>query len=263
MLLTTRVAKMHPLEMRSARRQTVTRSRARYKPPETAGQIELSELLRQSGRAELETRQLDMLRRGETTTGNDIIIYYAGDLTVLARPAVAIVGTREASPVGLQRADWLSRKLSEANVCIVSGLAKGIDRAAHDGSIAVGGKTVAVIGTPLNKAYPADNAELQELIYRQHLLVSPFAPGEVVYKSNFPARNRVMAAVSDATVIVEASDTSGTLHQAAECTRLKRWLFISKAIVDDPAITWPAKFLKYEKAVVLNRVSEILDRLHR
>jgi len=72
-----------------------------------------------------------------------------------------------------------------------------------------------------------------------------------------------MPAVSDATVIVEASDTSGTLHQAAECTRLKRWLFISRAIVDDPAITWPARFLSYEKTVVLNRVSEILDRVQR
>ena len=94
------------------------------------------------------------------------------------------------------------------------------------------------------------------------MLLSPFAEGEAVYKSNFPARNRVMAALSDATVIIEASDTSGTLHQAAECTRLKRWLFISQAIIDDPDIKWPAKFLTtYERAVALNRVSEILDRI--
>jgi DNA processing protein len=259
-----RVAQMHLLDMRSARRQVVRRrDQRRYTPPETVGRIQLSELLRQSGRPELESKQLDMLRRGETTTGKDIIIRYAGDLHVLARPAVAIVGTREASSSGLQRADWLSCKLAQAGVTIVSGLAKGIDRRAHDGAIAVGGKTAAVIGTPLDKAYPVENAELQELIYREHLLITPFAAGEAVYKSNFPARNRVMAAVSDATVIVEASDTSGTLHQAAECTRLKRWLFISRAIVDDPAITWPARFLSYEKTVVLNRVSEILDRVQR
>jgi transposase-like protein len=102
-----------------------------------------------------------------------------------------------------------------------------------------------------------------ERIYREHLLISPFAEGEAVFKSNFPTRNRVMATLSDATVIIEASDTSGTLHQAAECTRLKRWLFISQAIIDDAGVTWPAKFLNYERAVVLNRVSEILDRIKR
>ena len=108
-----------------------------------------------------------------------------------------------------------------------------------------------------------ENAELQEKIYREHLLISPFAEGEAVHKSNFPARNRVMAALSDATAIIEASDTSGTLHQAAECARLNRWLFISQAIIDDPAIKWPSKFLRYERAVALNRVSDILDRIKR
>jgi DNA processing protein len=120
-----------------------------------------------------------------------------------------------------------------------------------------------VIGTLLSKAYPIENAALQERIYGEHLLISPFAEGEVVFKSNFPARNRVMAALSDGTVIIEASDTSGTLHQAAECTRLKRWLFISQAIIDDKAIKWTANFLSYERAVVINRVSDILDRINR
>jgi DNA processing protein len=254
---------MHLLDMRSARRQQVSRGRSRYRAPEATGRIALSELLRLGARSELESKQLDMLRRGETTSGKDIVIHFAGDVEILKRPAVAVVGTREVSDRGRQRADWLSRKLAEAGIVIVSGLAKGVDRTAHEGAIAAGGKTVAVLGTPLDKAYPIENADLQQIIYREHLLISPFAIGEAVYKSNFPARNRVMAAISDATVIVEASDTSGTLHQAAECTRLKRWLFISQAIVDDPAITWPAKFLSYERAVVLNRVSEIIDRVQR
>jgi DNA processing protein len=202
-----------------------------------------------------------MLRRGEVTTGTDIIIRFAGDLAVLEAPAVSIVGTRNASARGLERAKWLSAKLAGAGVTVVSGLAKGVDTAAHTSAISVGGKTAAVIGTALNKAYPIENALLQETIYREHLLISPFADGDAVYKSNFPERNRVMAAVSDATVIIEASDTSGTLHQAAECTRLKRWLFISQAIIDDANVKWPAQFLKYERAVVLNRVSEILDRV--
>jgi DNA processing protein len=251
--------------MRSAEDPAPVRRRParRYTPPEQFKTIALSALLRHSDRAELETKQFDMLRHGETTSGKDINVYAAADLDVLTAPCIAIVGTREVSEQGSKRANWLAARLAEAGVTIVSGLAKGVDAAAHQGALDVKGRTAAVIGTPLNKAYPIENAHLQEMIYRDHLLVSPFAEGEAVYKSNFPARNRVMAALTDGTVIIEASDTSGTLHQAAECTRLKRWLFISQAIVDDPNIKWPAKFLTYERAVVLRRVSDILDRVAR
>ena len=91
---------------------------------------------------------------------------------------------------------------------------------------------------------PPENASLQEEIYRRHLLISPFRVGERISKSNFPKRNRVMAAITDATVIIEASDTSGALHQVAECVRLGRWLFIAKSLADNPSIAWPAKFLQ-------------------
>jgi DNA processing protein len=266
MELTTRVDPMHVNAMpRPAASPAAPHRRrlSRYAPPERFQTVALSELLRSSGRAELENKQLDMLRRGETTSGKDINVYTAGSLDVLMAPCVAIVGTREVSEQGRNRATWLATKLAEAGITVVSGLAKGVDTSAHKGALAAGGRTAAVIGTPLSKAYPIENAPLQEEIYRGHLLVSPFGEGEVVYKSNFPARNRVMAALSDATVIIEASDTSGTLHQAAECTRLRRWLFISQAIVNDPNVKWPAKFLNYDRAVVLNRVSEIIERVAR
>jgi predicted Rossmann fold nucleotide-binding protein DprA/Smf involved in DNA uptake len=93
------------------------------------------------------------------------------------------------------------------------------------------------------------------------LLLSPFKEGERVFKSNFPARNRVMAAISDATVIIEASDTSGTLHQAAECVRLGRWLFISKSVVEDPTLTWPQKFLGQPKVRVLASAIDVIDAI--
>ena len=93
-------------------------------------------------------------------------------------------------------------------------------------------------------------------------MISPFSEGQVVYKSNFPVRNRVMAALSDATVIIEASDTSGTLHQAAECQRLGRWLFIAKSVADDPALKWPRKFLGLPKTKVLASTAEIIDCLN-
>lgn len=144
---------------------------------------------------------------------------------------------------------------------VVSGLAKGVDTAALGSAISNGGRVAAVIGTPLDKAYPAENAHLQQQIYTHHLLLSPFKEGERIFRSNFPVRNRVMAAVTDATVIIEASDTSGTLHQAAECVRLGHWLFIAKSVVEDPSLSWPARFLSSEKTVVLESPLDIVDRI--
>jgi len=105
--------------------------------------------------------------------------------------------------------------------------------------------------------------DLQQSIYRDHLLVSPFPAGEQVYPSNFPKRNRVMAALSDASVIVEASDTSGTLHQAAECQRLGRWLFIMRAVAEDRKLKWPAKFIGKPKVAVLTSTAGIFDVVRR
>jgi len=145
---------------------------------------------------------------------------------------------------------------------VVSGLAAGVDAIALGSAIRSGGRVIAVIGTPLNKAYPAQNVDMQEEIYRSHLLLSQFEIGERTFPSSFPARNRTMAAISDASVIIEASETSGTLHQAAECVRLGRWLGISKSVVEDPDLTWPEKFLKYEKCVVLESTGDLIERVY-
>lgn len=186
-------------------------------------------------------------------------LYCAGDLALLERPRVAIVGARDASPEGQKRAAKLARGLAAAGVVVVSGLAKGIDAAAHRAAIEAGGRTIAVIGTPLDKAYPAEHAELQERIWREHLLVSQFAPGTRVFPSNFPARNLLMAALTNATAIVEASDTSGSLHQAAECARLGRPLFIAKSLAENPKLTWPRRFLKPELPThLLTEVDDVL-----
>jgi DNA processing protein len=190
-------------------------------------------------------------------------VFYAGELDLLKRPAVSIVGTRDVTEDGRQRARRLARELTQAGVVVVSGLARGIDTAAHLTAIEHGGFTAAVIGTPLDKAYPAENAELQETVYRDHLLLSPFPIGERVFPSNFPKRNRVMAALTDASVIVEASDTSGTLHQAAECQRLGRWLFIAKSVVDNRELTWPKKFIGKDHVAILATTADILDVVGR
>ncbi|HLH88070.1 MAG TPA: DNA-processing protein DprA [Xanthobacteraceae bacterium] len=238
--------------------RSAQRDPARYIPPKDQASTMLSEVLRDTGRA-LDTKQSDLL--GDAKTPGDLRIYYAGELALLKRPCVAIVGTRDVSVSGKAATEWLARKLVDAGIVVVSGLAYGVDTVAHTAAIEQGGKTIAVIGTPLDKASPSENAPLQERIYREHLLISRFRQGEKTFRSSFPLRNRLMAALSDATVVMEASDTSGTLHQAAECTRLGRWLFIAKSVVDDPKLTWPHKFLKYETCVVLERASQITERI--
>jgi DNA processing protein len=232
-------------------------ARGRYRAPLNVTRVLLQEAIRQSGRS-VEDKQFDLLRSYGT---RDAYVYCAGDLDLLLRPTVSVVGTREVSDEGWRRASRLARELALKNVAVMSGLARGIDTAALTTAIEAGGKTVGVIGTPLDKAYPAENANLQEEIYSNHLLISPFGIGEAVFKGNFPKRNRVMALLSDATVIVEASDTSGTLHQAAECLRQGRWLFIMKSVVDDPTLTWPTRFVGKPKVVILSSTSEIVDAI--
>jgi DNA protecting protein DprA len=232
-----------------------------YTAPTSVKLAWLRDLLHSSNRGALTGRQLDFLRPDDSGQADDTKLHYSGDIELVKRPCVSIVGTRGASHEGRARAFRLAQELVRRGVVIVSGLASGIDTAAQNSAIEHGGRTIGVIGTPLSKTYPSENAPLQEKIWREHLLMSPFPEGQPVYRSNFPRRNLVMAALSDATVIVEASDTSGTLHQAAECHKLGRWLFIMKAVVEDESLSWPGKFLKYPKVATLSSVEEIFSTL--
>jgi DNA processing protein len=188
-------------------------------------------------------------------------LWYAGDLSLVQRKSVSIVGTRAVSPEGAARARRLARELAQAGIVVVSGLARGVDTEALTAAISAGGRVIAVIGTPLDKAYPAENKRVQEKIYSEHLLISQFPSGQRVFQSNFPERNKLMAALSGATVIIEAGETSGTLHQAAECVRLDRWLFIAKSVLENPALQWPAKFRDYPKVSPLSETQDILSVL--
>jgi DNA processing protein len=146
--------------------------RGRYNPPREMHSVRLRDLVRWTGRGDLEPSQLTLLsgRRDDP----DVDVFYSGSLNLLKQPAVSIVGTREVSDEGWRRAQRLARELASAKVLVVRGLAKGVDTAALTGAIDAGGSTAAVIGTPLNKAYPVENADLQTAIYQDHLLLSPF-----------------------------------------------------------------------------------------
>lgn len=176
------------------------------------------------------------------------LLYCQGDWELITTRAVAVVGTREPTPEGVKRTQQLVDLLVADKFTIVSGLAEGIDTAAHSTAIAAGGETIAVIGTPLGYVYPKANAELQDRIAREYLLVSqvPVERYEAqTYKVNrffFPERNKTMAALTEATIIIEAGDTSGTLVQAREALKQKRKLFILNSCFERSDLTWPARF---------------------
>lgn len=172
---------------------------------------------------------------------------------------ISIIGSRMASEQGLLDAKKISKILTENNIIIVSGLAKGIDTAAHQTAIKCRGSTIAVIGTPLNKIYPKENSTLQEEIAKNHLLVSQYPPDHITTPKDFVLRNKTMALISDATVIIEAKDSSGTLSHGYETLRLGRPLFFCKSIKHDK-LTWPQKMTQYG-AIELDEPLDILEHL--
>lgn len=158
-------------------------------------------------------------------------LYCRGDLSLLGTPCVAVVGSRDATVDGVMRAFALSAYLAMQGITIVSGMAAGIDAAAHDGALSVGGKTIAVLGTPLDEAYPPQNRSLQEVIGDQGLLVTEYrekrrAPGRFVRRDN------ALAALSQGVIAIEAALTgrrgrpSGTLQTVEAARALGRPVWV-------------------------------------
>lgn len=192
------------------------------------------------------------------------MLYFLGSWELAESPRrVAVVGTRKVSSEGAARTRKLVRTLVEHDFTIVSGLAQGVDTIAHQTAIDHGGRTIAVIGTPISEVYPKENNELQHHIASNYLLVSQVpvlrykSQGAHVNRFFFPERNKTMSALSDATIIVEASETSGTLTQARAALNQGRKLFILESNFHNPLITWPAKFEKLG-AIRVREIDDIL-----
>ena len=181
---------------------------------------------------------------GELWIGGDASIFSLGTL-------VSVVGSRSASPEGIQRTRRLARELVGREIVVVSGLARGIDTVAHEKAMECGGRTVAVLASSLETATPPGNSALQKRIIRDHVAVTQFPPGTPVQKMNFTIRNRTMALLSAATVIVEAGPNSGTRHQGWEAIRLGRPLFFLESAVTSTSIEWIRKLREYG-AEILN-----------
>ncbi len=139
------------------------------------------------------------------------VLWVRGDVEMLSRAGIAVVGTRQPSPYGLGMAEILSRDLANRGLVILSGMARGVDTAAHKGALAAGGKTVAVWGTSIDVIYPKENKRLAEdIVASGGALVSEFAMGTFPAPQNFPIRNRTLSGMSVGVLVIEAGEHSGT-----------------------------------------------------
>ena len=194
------------------------------------------------------------------------LLYFQGTWDLVFTRAVAVVGTRKPTADGIARTRKLVRKLVADGFTIVSGLAEGVDTEAHHTAIAAGGRTIAVIGTPLGLAYPKANAALQAKIAREFLLISQ-VPVErydaQTVKGNrffFPERNKTMAALTEATIIIEAGETSGTLVQARAALKQGRKLLVLNSCFERGDLKWPRR-LQDEGAIRVNTYDDIRREL--
>lgn len=174
--------------------------------------------------------------------------------------SIAVVGTRRATPQGLDQARLLAEHLADKGVTVLSGLALGIDGAAHEGALSAGGRTVAVVGTGINRVYPAQHADLAERIVDSGgALVSQFWPDASPARWTFPMRNAVMSGMAVGTVVIEASQTSGAKMQARLALKHGKRLFLVRSLVMREE--WATRYAEHPAATVIGGVDDVIDVL--
>lgn len=189
-----------------------------------------------------------------------LLLYVKGRLDLLNRPALAVVGSRNATPPGLGNAEAFSRALSEAGFCVVSGLAHGVDAAAHRGALHGAGSSIAVVGTGLDRIYPAANRELAHALAATGALVSEFPLGMPPLASNFPRRNRIISGLCIGTLVVEASLQSGSLITARMALEQNRDVYAIPGSIHAPQSKGCHRLIK-QGAKLVESAQDILDEL--
>ncbi len=170
---------------------------------------------------------------------------------------VAIVGTRDASPYGMRVADELARAFVAVGIGVVSGLARGIDSAAHRGALEGAGDTIAVLGTGVNVPYPAAHRALHAEIGERGLLVSEYEPGTKAFQGSFPQRNRIIAALAKVTIVVEAPYKSGAVNTATHALELGRIVAAVPGQIDSPRSAGCNQLLR-DGAQVISSIADAL-----
>jgi DNA processing protein len=187
-------------------------------------------------------------------------LFYRGKLDQQADArSVAVVGTREATELGLSRARRVARELSEAGYTISSGLARGVDTAAHRTALHFGRRTIAVIGTGITRCYPKENLDLAEEIADQGLIASQFWPSRTPGRDTFPRRNHVTSGISLGSVVIEASGTSGAKMQARVAAEQGRHVLLLQSLVDRQP--WARKMVEDRRATLVTDTEQMLETL--
>jgi DNA processing protein len=216
--------------------------------------------LRASGARLLLWGQADYPGQLAAARGAPAALYVLGNAAALLAPQLAIVGARAASPSGRAIAREFASALAHAGLTITSGLAAGIDAAGHEGALAAGGRTVAVLGTGLDRMYPRENAALARRIAVAGALISEFAPRTGPRRENFPRRNRVISGLSLGTLVVEAAARSGALLTAQAAGEQGREVFAIPGSIRSPLSRGCHRLIR-EGAHLVEEPGEILAEL--
>jgi DNA processing protein len=184
-------------------------------------------------------------------------LYAIGDAGLLAMPMVSIVGTREPTGYGLRVTRLLAKAFARNGFVIVSGLARGIDGAAHRAALECAGSTIAVLGTGIDVPYPVGHTELHRAIGEKGLLLSENPPGSRAHKGAFPKRNRIIAALGKLTIVVEGGHKSGAMNTARHVTDMGKDLAAIPGPIDSPMSSGPNQLIRDGAGVI----TEIADAL--
>lgn len=188
------------------------------------------------------------------------LLFCEGDLSLLSKPQLAIVGTRHPSMPAREDAYLFARALAESGWVITSGLAAGIDGAAHEGALDGGGETVAVLGCGIDRVYPRQHGQLLARIRSSGLVVSEYAPGTPPRPYQFPIRNRIVSGLSKGVLVVEASLDSGSLITARHALEQNRDVFAIPGSIHNPAARGCHRLLK-DGAMLVETVDDVFDGL--
>ena len=194
------------------------------------------------------------------TTDPPLLLYVKGRLDLLNAQSLAVVGSRNASAQGLRNAEAFAKSISDAGLCIVSGMAHGIDAAAHLGGLQGASSSVAVVGTGLDKVYPAANRELAHRLAQEGTIISEFPLGTPPLAANFPRRNRIISGLSQGCLVVEASVQSGSLITARMALEQGREVFAIPGSIHSPQSKGCHALIK-QGAKLVENARDVLDEL--
>jgi DNA processing protein len=218
-------------------------------------------------------RQIDTVRETTVTLADEeyplllrqlvdppLALFYRGNLALASHPSIAMVGSRRASPYALSVAAQLARELVSAGVTVVSGLALGVDAAAHQATLDASGETIAILGTGIDIVYPRCHRRLFDTIEERGLILTEFPPGTAPFRHNFPIRNRIISGISLGTLIVEATGRSGSLITARTAAEQNREVFAVPGSIFSGGSEGTHRLIQYG-AKLVHDTNDILDEL--